>query len=180
MNRNSTLKTVYAALFTALVFVGTMYIKVPLPLGYFNFGDCFIILAAWLVGGPWAVFASAVGASLADLLAGYGSYAPVTLVIKAVMALAAYLIYKKVKDKSKGVKYAGYAVGSVAAEVIMVGGYYLYESCLYGFSGALASVPGNLLQGAAAIVSSVAVMSLLEATGLAKRFQPKKSENAAR
>ena len=58
----------------------------------------------------------------------------------------------------------------MAAELLMAGGYYLFEGFLYGFGAALASVPGNLLQGAAAVVSAGVVMSVLQPTGCLNRL----------
>lgn len=176
MKFSTLLKMIYASLFAALTFVGT-YFSVPLPFGYFNFGDCFILLCAWLVGGIYGVVGGAIGAMLADIVLGYASYAPATLVIKAVMVLVAFAIFKVFQKQNKNLVYAGYAIGAVLAELIMVGGYYLFESILYGFIPALASVPGNLLQGAVAIVSSLTIISILEATGVSNEIRKVKGIN---
>ena len=43
-----------AAMFAALICVATMLIQIPSPLnGYVNFGDCFILVAAWVLGPVW-------------------------------------------------------------------------------------------------------------------------------
>ena len=45
------LKLVFAAMFAALICVATMVIQIPSPMnGYVNFGDCFILVAAWVLG----------------------------------------------------------------------------------------------------------------------------------
>ncbi|MBQ2391775.1 MAG: ECF transporter S component [Clostridia bacterium] len=170
MKNSTLLKMIFASLFAALTFVGT-YFAVPLPFGYFNFGDCFILLCAWLVGGIYGVLGGAIGAMLADIVLGYASYAPATFVIKAVMVVVAFALFKAFSKGKKGFVYVGYAVGAVLAELIMAGGYYLFESALYGFIPALASVPGNLLQGTVAIVSAIAIISILEATGLSSKIR---------
>ena len=89
--KGSTKKLVLTALFTALIYIGTRYIQIPLPLGYFNVGDCFILVLAWSVGGIYGMLGAGLAAGLADVLSGFSVYAPATVVIKALMALVAYL-----------------------------------------------------------------------------------------
>jgi uncharacterized membrane protein len=74
-------KLTVTALAAATVAVVTFFLKVPLPAseGYFNLGEVVIYLVAFLFGGPAA---GGIGAALADLLAGYAFYAPVSLVVK--------------------------------------------------------------------------------------------------
>ena len=164
-------KLVFAALFAALVFVGTFYLQAPMPLGfgYVNFGDAFLLLAAWIVGGWYGAAAGGIGAAIADLALGYTVYAPVTLVLKALMALLAAVIAHTAARRGKALGIAGLWLGAVAAE-LLVGGYYVFEGGLYGFGAALASVPGNLLQGAAAVVTAGIVMSILQSTDAVKRL----------
>ena len=170
MKRSSRMKMVLAALFAALVFVGTLYLHVTLPYGYFNFGDAFLLLAAWCIGGRYGAAAGAIGAVLADLALGYAAYVPATLVIKAAMALAASGIATAWAKRTPRLKYAGFLLGAVTAALLMAAGYYLFESLLYGFVPALASVPGNLLQGTAAVIVGTLAMTALESAGLFKKL----------
>ena len=58
-----------SALFAALICVAVVVFPVPLPTGgYFNFGDCFIIVAALCIGPLWGGLA-AVGEVV--MIAGY-------------------------------------------------------------------------------------------------------------
>ena len=138
-------KLVMAALFAALTTVMTMVIQVPSPMqGYVNLGDCGVLLSAWVLGPAWGGAAAGIGSMLADLLSGYAHYAPGTLVIKALDAMAAALIVKAL-----GRKPYAYVVGGVVGELIMVAGYFGYACLLLGKGiGAAASIPGNLVQGA--------------------------------
>ena len=53
---------VLTALMTALCAVMTMVIKIPSPMGgYFNLGDCAVLLSAWLLGPVWGAAAAAAG-----------------------------------------------------------------------------------------------------------------------
>ncbi len=71
------------AIFTALVFVATTIIRVPIPAtgGYFNVGDSIIYAAAILFGPFVGGVAGGVGAAVADVV-GYPIFAPGTLIIK--------------------------------------------------------------------------------------------------
>ncbi len=71
------------AIFTALTFVATTLIRVPIPAtgGYFNFGDSVVFAAALLYGPLVGGLAGGVGAAIADAI-GYPVFAPGTLIIK--------------------------------------------------------------------------------------------------
>ena len=54
-----------------------------------------------------------------------------------------------------------FTLSAVLAEAIMVSGYFLFETVMYGVGGAISSIPFNLLQGGAAIVLSTVVVLFL-------------------
>lgn len=83
---------VTAAVLAALTCVATMVVQIPMPLtkGYVNLGDVMVLTSVWLIGSPWGVAAAGIGSAMADLLTGYAYYAPATLIIKALMAVAAF------------------------------------------------------------------------------------------
>lgn len=170
---NHLLKLCVAGMFAALICVATMLIQIPSPLnGYVNFGDCFILIAAWVLGPVYGFAAGGIGSALADLFTGYAHYIPGTFVIKGLIAVAAALIAHAFIKRSERLRFAGYITGSVAGELIMVGGYYLYAALLLGksFEGALASVPGNLVQGAFGIVCGVIIIGVIAKTKVLSRF----------
>ena len=148
MKQNSAKRLVVAALLAALCCVGTMALQFPLPgSGYANLGDCFVVLSGLLLGPVWGAAAGGIGTALADLIGGYGIYAPATLVIKAGMAAAAYGVFRALRKKTWGAPIA-----AAAAACIMVGGYFLFELALYGVGTALADIPGNAVQGGVSVV----------------------------
>ena len=54
MNDQKIRTLVLTALMTALCAVMTTVIKIPSPMGgYFNLGDCAVLLSAWLLGPSW-------------------------------------------------------------------------------------------------------------------------------
>lgn len=147
---------VYLALFVALIALSTAFIKVPSIHGYANLGDGFIIGAA-IVFGPWAVIPAALGSMLADVILGYVTYAPATLVIKGLMGLVAGLAPQSGKKAFTLPRVLLFA----AAELIMVLGYFLFETWLFGLGAALASVVSNVAQGVVGLGLGLALVPLL-------------------
>lgn len=153
-------KTVLAALFAALTYVATTFIRIPAPLGYINLGDCFVVLGAFLLGPVYGTLAGGIGSMLSDLF-GYPLFAPATLVIKALMAVAAALIFAKAEklDEKKGTVLR--IAAAVIAEIIMIAGYFIFECFVYSIPAAAAEIPANLIQGAAAIISSMLIYAVI-------------------
>ena len=165
MNRNATFKIVLTALFAALICVATMLVQIPIPAtgGYANLGDGVILLCAFLMNPVYAVIAGGLGSMLADVLLGYMTFAPGTLIIKAGVALIGALIYNRL-GRGKDVRraLAAMVLAAVAAEVFMVLGYFFYESVCLGIGISAASgIPGNVGQGAVGAIVSVALTPVL-------------------
>ncbi len=155
---------VLAALFTALTTVATMVIQIPSPMsGYVNLGDTLVLLSAWVLGPFVGAAAGGIGSMLADIITGYAYYAPGTLIIKALMGLVAGLLFRAVSKKQGGRSvFAARLTGGLAAEIIMVVGYFGYAALILqnGIS-ALASVPGNVIQGLVGLVAALALAQIL-------------------
>ena len=162
-------RLVQTALFAALTCILTMVIQIPAPTGHVNLGDVGVLLSAWALGPVWGAAAAGVGSALADLLS-WPAYAPATFVIKFAMAAAAVFAYRAVKKSGHG--FFGMVFGAVTAELIMVGGYYLYECVVLGVgAAAVASIPFNLVQGATGAVAGVVAAMLLDGCGILKKLQ---------
>lgn len=149
----------YGGLMAAVIAIATAFLKIPTAIGYFHMGDGFIFLAAYLLGGPWAALAAGIGSALADIIGGYVVYAPVTFVIKALMALIAAYALKK--DSSPVKMIAAYTI----AEIVMVIGYFLFESVLYGATAAAAVLISNTMQGIIGVLIGFMAVRLVEKTG---------------
>lgn len=61
-----------------------------------------VLLGTYLLGPVCGAVAGGIGPALADLLAGYTAYVPATLVIKALMGLAAGLLYRVLRHRPVG------------------------------------------------------------------------------
>ena len=153
MNSN-TKKIVMAALLAALTCVATMIIKIPSPLkGYLNLGDCVVLTAGWMLSPVYGFLAAGLGSALADLFSGYVVYAPATFVIKGLMALIAFygfkLVHKKLGDLPSRI------ISGIAAEIMMILGYFVFEGFMYGFAPSLVNIPANGVQGVAGIIIGI-------------------------
>ena len=152
-------KMVLAALMAALTYVATMVVQIPSPMqGFVNLGDCIVLLSGWILGPWWGAAAGGIGSMLVDLLGGYMSFVPGTLIIKFLDAMAAALIVKAL-----GRKTYSYVVGGLAGEAIMVAGYFVYEALALQLGmGAAAGVLANVGQGAVGLVIALVLMALLK------------------
>jgi len=152
-------KLITAALFAALACVATMIIQIPSPTqGYVNLGDCIVLLAGWILGPVYGAAAAAVGSVMADILLGYMQYAPATFLIKGLVALAAYLLYRAFVRLFREKKLPALLVSSILAECIMVFGYFGYEAVILQYGIAAAA---GLMANAAQAVMGIAAGTLL-------------------
>ena len=130
----------------ALVFVLTYFPKVPVPVtgGYVHLGDGAIFLAVLLLG-PLGIPAAAIGSGLADLIGGYMLYVIPTVIIKGLVALVGWKLYKKGS-------WVSAVVAFVLAEAVMVLGYFVFECFTSGAPAAAAAILPNVVQGVAGVV----------------------------
>ena len=165
-------KLVLGALLASLCCMGTLVIQIPSPMnGYVNMGDCFVLLSGWLLGPVYGFIAAGVGSALADLLAGYVHYVPATFLIKGLVALLAWTLNRLLSALPGKKLRLGRTVSALAAEAVMVLGYFAWAALLFGEGlAAAASIPGNIVQGLAGVVLSALLMEVLQRTKLTKDF----------
>ena len=134
-------------LMAALVCIATSFFKLPVPVtqGYIHLGDAFVLVSAAILG-PVGVVAAALGSMLADLLGGYFQYLLPTFVIKGLVALVAFVGLKG--NKPFWVEW----LVLIAAEAVMVLGYFLAECLMYGAASATGAVLPNVVQGIGGVV----------------------------
>ena len=154
-------KIVVAALLAALTCISTMIIKIPSPLkGYINLGDCIVLVSGWLLTPSWGFLAAGLGSALADILSGYVIYAPATFLIKGLMALIAFYGFKLVCNRCGNLPSR--IISGIAAEILMILGYFVFEGFLYGFVPSIVNIPPNAVQGVAGIAIGTALMKVFE------------------
>lgn len=147
--KSLTKKLAFCALFATLCCVSTLIVTIPLPNGYFNVGDVFVLLSGWFLGPIYGAIAAAVGSALADLWSGFALYAPATFFIKGLNAALAWLVVFLIKKliKKESLDFISRIAGAIAGETVMVLGYFLFETVLYGLAGGTVALVGNTLQG---------------------------------
>lgn len=159
--QRKTKKIVLAALIAALTCVATMVVKVPSPMkGYINLGDCVVLAGGWLLSPVWGFLSGGLGSALSDVLSGYMTYAPATFLIKGLMAIVAHYGFKLLHNKCGNL--VARVISGVAAEILMIAGYFVFEGFLYGFGPVVVNIPANAVQGAAGVAIGIVLMKALE------------------
>jgi uncharacterized membrane protein len=168
-----TKQTILAALFAALTCVCTMIIKVPTPtMGYIHPGDGFVILSGLILGPVWGALAAGIGSALSDLIGGYFVYVPATFIIKALTALVGYFVFKGFEKLTKTkTELPQLIISGIAAETIMVLGYFLFEIFMLSVvndttlsAGVIASIAGilpNIIQGIFGVVIATVLYPII-------------------
>ena len=156
---NSNKKIITSAMLAALTFIFTMVIKIPSPIGgYLNLGDGIVLLGGAILSPFYAFLAAAIGSALADAASGYFIYVPATFIIKGLMALIVSLILRASQKNSFILR----GLCGLLAEVVMVGGYYIFEGFLYGFIPSLVNILPNAIQGLAGIVIGTTIIEIVK------------------
>ena len=127
----------------AIVYVLVRLVQVPIPAtgGYTHPGAVAEIFVAMAFGPVVGGVAAGVGAALADLTSGFGSFAPLTFVAHAALGvLAGWLGWRK--------GWTGMIIGWIVGGLALVAFYFLGEATIYGVGavGAGVEVPINLFQ----------------------------------
>lgn len=211
----TTRELIMSAVFAAAVCAATLLIRIPVPAtsGYINLGDSMVFITALLLGARVGGIAGGVGSALADILGGYGSWAPFTLVIKGtegfvvghisrwgttvskktvnvlfsiivifVGLLGLYIfqnagtatIGEAMKELNILLVIGGFYILFVTLDIpyslvavivgglLMITGYFLVETVLYGIPAALAELPGNIFQAGSGLLIAVPVVKAIE------------------
>ena len=150
---NNTKKLALNGLLVALVTVATYLIRIPIPAtsGYINAGDSMIFLASVVFGPQFGLIAGGLGSALADILAGYAQYAPITLVVKG---LEGWIVGKIALQAGKR---AGLNIKDIlailAGGLVMIIGYYCGEAILFkSLVAPVAEIIPNIGQAAGSAV----------------------------
>ena len=142
---------------TVIVALLTLFIRIPLPSrGYFNFGDVAVVFAGLVLGTlserhkfRYGALAGGIGSAMADIIGGFGIWAPITLVAKGL-------------EGGLCAMAAGPAILSrwfflILGGVSMVGCYFIAGSLMpnIGLQGAASELIPNLIQAGGGIVGGL-------------------------
>lgn len=166
---------IMSAMMMGLIMAMTFIIRIPVPAthGYIHLGDCMIFMAVLLLGWKHGAVTAGLGSALADLIGGFAIYAPVTFVVKFMMAAVVGLFLQKALKREHPVVVITMmeVVGMLIGGLVMAAGYYFAEGLMYGnFIVPMAEVPLNIIQFSAGAAIATALSRALVATPVGKSF----------
>lgn len=144
----------------ALATIATMMFTFPIPAtsGYFNLGDSIVIITSLTFGPLVGALAGGLGSGLADLLGGWYNWVIFTTVIKGAEGYIAGYLAGDHDTRTMRKTVIAWLVGGV----VMVGGYFVVQVFMYGFSAALSELPFNMVQMLVAGVVGIPISSALK------------------
>ena len=156
-------------MFAAIICIATIVIVIPSPLkGYINLGDCAVLVAGWTLSPAYGLLAAGIGSALADMFAGYVVYMPATFAIKGIMAVIAHKVFASLDNGKRSI--SARIVSGIAAETIMVMGYFVFEGLMYGFGPSAVNIPANTVQALAGIAVATVAVRILEKSAVFKNM----------
>ena len=163
------------AVLTAITALFTYVVRIPIAptRGYLNLGDVAIFFTALTFGPVSALIAGGVGTAIADIVAGYSQWAPISLVVHGLQGLVIGLIAGtslSAEGLSAGGRTLRWVLAGLGGAVVMCGGYLLSGTFMVGFAAAVVELPGNVLQNAAGAVGGVPL-----AIAIRKAYPPVRS-----
>lgn len=164
LDRKKIISITQIAIMAVLVFLATYLIKVPTLNGYIHAGDVMVFLSVYLLGIKKGSLASALGASLADLLGGYFIWVIPTFIIKGVMAILLGILSFKVLKKYN----FNFVVGSVVAGIFQIIAYTAMNILIYGSAGIFNTIISDTFQTSVGIILFLGIFYFLEITKISK------------
>ncbi len=161
-------KMAMTGVFSAMIFVLTAFVHVPVASGYVHFGDALVYICAMVLGSPWALLAGALGEGLADIVGGFAIYAPATIIIKVLVALPFIWIARR-SEKLLSLRSV---LMTLPAGVITVGGYFIAD-LIISRAYAFADIIGNIIQAVGSAVLFAVVAAALDKLKLKDRITEK-------
>lgn len=157
---------ILSALMAALTCIATMIIHIPTPaFGYIHFGDGMVLLSGIFLGPFYGSLSAGIGSMLADVFSGYMGFAPATLIIKALAALAGGIVYHLILKfpLPRGENILAVILGGISGGFIVVAGYYLFSAFVLGMGpvAALVDIPFNVVQTAFGIIGAALLQPVM-------------------
>jgi uncharacterized membrane protein len=151
------------AMMAALTFLATLVRIAPNASSYFNLSEAVVYTGALLFGGAIGGLAGGIGASLADILAGFAlPWAPITFVIKGLEGL----LVGSLGRLSWRNRLLGDLLSTLAAFPIMIGCYTLAAGLIYGWPAAIVELVTDLFQCTTGLLIAIPLVYALRKTRL--------------
>ncbi|HAK45074.1 MAG TPA: ECF transporter S component [Spirochaeta sp.] len=149
MERKNTSGRIAAiAIMTAVTMVFTYVVRIPIAptRGYINLGDVAVFFTAFTFGPFTALISGGLGPAIADIVAGYSQWAPITFAAHGLQGLSAALVMIALSRRKFAEPVAG-----LAGMIVMVGLYLAGGAFMVGFAAAAVEIPMNILQNAVGV-----------------------------
>ena len=156
---------VLAALFIALVYIATAFLRIPSPFamgeGQLHTGTAIVFIVS-VVYGPKMGALSTLGMVLFNLTHGLAPWAPINLVVRPVMAfLFGYIAYL---GDARGEKWWLNTIAAIIGGTWMVAGMYFGQLLVFQLPWAVpvTAIPLNVLQVVFAIAVGVPLIAIMK------------------
>lgn len=144
-----------SAVVAAAVAVATMAISIPVGIGYLNFGEIVIYTAAFLFGDLVGALGGGIGAAAADVILGYGMYAPITLVAKGTEGF--------VVGRLAGASTRSKVIAVAAGAPFMIVAYVIARAYFEGIPAAIfQELPIDILQAVVGLIVALPLSQALQ------------------
>ena len=97
-----------------------------------------------------------LGSMFADMVSGWAQYAPVSLVVKALMGLVVALLMKMLPERIWGL-----TVAMLVGSALMVAGYFAFDWVVFGIAAATVNLYFNLVQAVGGVILGIPLIMLL-------------------
>ncbi|MEG0732907.1 MAG: ECF transporter S component [Vagococcus sp.] len=133
----------------------TFIFPVPMTKGYVNFLEVGIYTAAMLLGGPAGAIVGGISGGMLDLILGYPQWLIFSVVIHGTQGYVA----GKWSGNKQNVTRIFFLL---LASVIMIAGYFVAATILYGKVAGIASIFGNIIQNVFGVIISMIIIKILD------------------
>jgi len=148
------------AVLSAIVTIFTVAVRIPIAptRGYINLGDVAIYFAAFVFGPVSAFLAGGIGTAFADIIGGYGQWAPISFFVHGLQGFLLGIVYNLILSREKNNAAGIFITGLtcfLTGTIIMASGYFLAGVFMVGPGAALVEVPGNIIQNIAGVTGGL-------------------------
>lgn len=148
--KNTEINLAITSVMIALITVFTLVIRFPSFGGYISLVDAAIVFSSFAFGPLTGFISAALGTSIADLIAGYPQYSPISFIVHGLQGFLLGLIAKSyLKKERKSI----YLIGFLLNNILVAGGYFIFEWIfLYGMAASLKGILLNLIQASVGFI----------------------------
>lgn len=151
-------QNVLVAILTALTVTMSILVVIPVPgtHGLVTLCEVGIYISAILFGNPVGLIVGGASGFLIDIISGYPVWCLFSLVIHGLQGFTVAYLSRNHKPELKTIIWP-----LLAGSIVMVVGYGLATSLLFGWAAGLASIPSNLVQVGFGMITTVLIVGNL-------------------